>query len=288
MKLGAHVSTSGGLDKAIDRGASIGCETIQIFGSSPQSWAYKPLPEAQTAIFREKAREAGIGPVFLHAIYLINLGTPNPANLEQGIGSLINYMKLAAEVGASGVIFHPGSHKGAGYDGILKQTVSSIEGVLDNSPETPWLTIENTAGMGQHIGARFEELGRIIRSVDAAYRDRLKICLDTQHSYAAGYDIATKDGLEAMLAEFDECIGLDRLAAVHVNDSKYVLGAGVDRHENIGEGYIGLQGFENILSNPAFRDVPFFLEVPGFDNKGPDKENLDILKEIRARVSEES
>ena len=288
MKLGAHVSTSGGLDKAIDRAVGIGCEAIQIFGSSPQSWAYKPLPEAQTAIFREKAKEAGIGPVFFHAIYLINLGTPNPASLEKGISSLISYMNLASDVGASGVIFHPGSHKGAGYDGILKQTVSSIEGVLDNSPEAPWLTLENMAGMGQHIGARFEELGRIITSVDTAYRDRLKICLDTQHSYAAGYDIATKDGLEAMLAEFDECIGLDRLAAIHVNDSKYALGAGVDRHENIGEGYIGLQGFENILSNPAFRDVPFFLEVPGFENKGPDKEDLDILKEIRARVSKES
>ena len=287
MKLGAHVSTSGGLDKAIDRGADIGCEAIQIFGSSPQSWAYKPVPEAQTAAFKEKAKASGIGPVYFHAIYLINLGTSNPVNLEKGIDSLINYMKLASEVEAGGVIFHPGSHKGVGYDGILKQTVSSIERVLDSSPGTPWLTLENTAGMGQHIGARFHELGGIISAVDTAYRDRLRICLDTQHSYAAGYDIATRDGLEAMLAEFDECIGLDRLAAVHVNDSKYALGAGVDRHENIGEGYIGLQGFENILGNPAFRDVPFFLEVPGFDNKGPDKENLDILKGIRARVSGE-
>lgn len=287
MKLGAHVSTSGGLDKAIDRGADIGCEAIQIFGSSPQSWAYKPVPEAQTDAFKEKAKSSGIGPVYFHAIYLINLGTSNPASLEKGIDSLINYMKLASAVEAGGVIFHPGSHKGVGYDGILKQTVSSIERVLDSSPGTPWLTLENTAGMGQHIGARFQELGGIISAVDTAYRDRLRICLDTQHSYAAGYDIATRDGLEAMLAEFDECIGLDRLAAVHVNDSKYALGAGVDRHENIGEGYIGLQGFENILGNPAFRDVPFFLEVPGFDNKGPDKENLDILKGIRARVSGE-
>ena len=288
MKLGAHVSTAGGLDKAIDRGVEIGCETIQIFGSAPQAWAYKPVPEAQTRAFREKAAEASISPVFFHAIYLINLGTPDPASLEKGIESLVNYMRLAADVEAGGVIFHPGSHKGAGYEGILDQTVRSLERVLERSPEGPWLTVENMAGMGQHIGARLDELGRIMAALDPSYKERLKVCLDTQHCYAAGYDIATRDGLEAMLAEFDECIGLDKLVAVHANDSKRVLGAGVDRHENIGQGYIGLEGFENIMSNPAFRDVPFFLEVPGLEHKGPDRENLDILKEIRSRVAQGS
>ena len=287
MKLGAHVSTAGGLDKAIDRAVVIGCETIQIFGSSPQSWAYNPVSDAQTSAFREKAAEADIAPVFFHCIYLINLGAQNPEALEKGIASLMNYMELAAEVDARGIIFHPGSHKGSGYEGIFEQTVSSIERVLENSPEGPWLTLENTAGMGQHIGARLDELGRIIAAVSPTYRDRLKVCLDTQHCLAAGYDVATKDGLEAMLAEFDECIGLDNLVAVHANDSKYAVGAGVDRHENIGQGYIGLQGFENIMSNPAFQDVPFFLEVPGFEHKGPDRQNLDILKEIRSRVTPE-
>ena len=288
MKLGAHVSTAGGLDKALDRGLEIGCETIQIFGSSPQSWAYKPVPEAQTRAFREKAQESGISPVFFHAIYMINLGTPNLANVEKGIDSLVNYMKLAAEIGAAGVIFHPGSHKGAGYEGILRQTVSSIERVLQSSPEGPWLTLENTAGMGQHIGARFDELGRIIGAVDPALRDRLKICLDTQHCYAAGYDVSTTQGLDAAMAEFDECIGLENLVAIHANDSKYPLGGGVDRHENIGQGHIGLQGFENIIANSAFRDVPFFLEVPGAENKGPDKHNLDILKDMRSRLVPEA
>ena len=287
MELGAHVSTAGGLDKAIDRSVEIGCEAIQIFGSSPQSWAYKPVPEAQTSAFRERAREESIAHVFFHAIYLINLGTSNLANLEKGMDSLVNYLKLAEEVGAQGVIFHPGSHKGAGYDGIFKQTVSSIAEVLERAPVGPWLTLENTAGMGQHIGARFDELGRIISAVDQSHRGRLKVCLDTQHSFAAGYDVASKDGLEAMLAEFDECIGLDNLVAVHANDSKCPLGGGIDRHENIGQGHIGLQGFENIMGNLAFRDVPFFLEVPGLEHKGPDRENLDILKEIRSRVATE-
>ena len=285
MKLGAHVSTAGGLDKAIDRGAEIGCEAIQIFGSSPQGWAYKTPAETQTQAFRDKAREHGIGPVFFHGIYLINLGSANPELVEKGIGSLINYMHLSTEVGADGVIFHPGSHKGAGYEGILDRTISAIEHVLANSPEGPYLTLENTAGMGQHIGAKLEELGRIIKGVDEAYRHRLRVCLDTQHSYAAGYDVATKDGLEAMLSEFDETIGLDNLAAVHANDSKYPLGAGVDRHENIGEGYIGIEGFEYIIANPAFRDVPFFLEVPGPEGKGPDRDNLNILKDMRARLA---
>ena len=283
MYLGAHMSTAGGLDKAIDRGLEIGCEAIQIFGSSPQGWAYKPIPEAQTRAFRDKAREAGLGAVFFHALYLINMGTQVPEHLEKGIQSLISYMGLAAEVEAGGVIFHLGSHKGAGYDAVFQQTVASLERVLEASPPGPYLTLENSAGMGQHIGARFDELGRIMAAVAPDRRSRLKVCLDTQHSYAAGYDVATPDGLEAMLAEFDECIGLDNLAAVHANDSKCALVGGLDRHENIGQGYIGLQGFENIMGNPAFREVPFFREVPGMENKGPDKENLEILKEMRAR-----
>ena len=281
MKLGAHVSTAGGLEKAVDRGAEIGCETIQIFGSPPQGWAFKAVPEAQAQVFREKAREAEIGPVFFHAIYLINLGTPNLDNLEKGLDSLIKYMRLAAEIEGGGVIFHPGSHKGAGFEGILGQTVASIQKVLENSPEGPWLTLENMAGMGQHIGASFQELATIIKTVGSP---RVKICLDTQHCFAAGHDVSTKEGVEKMIAEFDETIGLDRLVAIHANDSKPPLGAGLDRHENIGQGHIGIRGFEAILSNPAFQDLPFFLEVPGFEGKGPDKENLDILKQIRARV----
>ena len=288
MKLGAHMSTAGGLDRAIDRGLEIGAETVQIFGSSPQGWAFKPVPEAITGAFREKAKQAGIGPVFFHAIYLINLGSANPSLVEKGAESLVHYMKLAAEVEASGVIFHPGSHMGAGYEAILHQTVASIERVLELSPEGPYLTLENTAGMGQHIGASLEELGRIIKSVDPAQRGRVKVCLDTQHSFAAGYDVATPDGLEAMLALFDESIGLNNLVAVHANDSKCPLGGGIDRHENIGQGHIGLAGFENIMANPAFKDVPFFLEVPGAEGKGPDRENMDLLKEIRARVAPEA
>ena len=285
MRIGAHVSSAGGLDKAVDRAVDIGCEAIQIFGSSSRSWAFKPLPEEIAGRFRIKAKEAGIGPVFFHAIYLINLATASPENQRKGIDSLVNYMGLAHQIGASGVIFHPGSHSGEGYEAVLDRTVAGIETALEESPEGPWLTIENTAGMGKHIGASFRELGTIISAVKPALRSRLRICLDTQHSFAAGYDVATPNGLEAMLAEFDETIGLDRLAAVHANDSKYPLGGGVDRHENIGEGHIGIFGFETIMANRAFAEVPFFLETPGFDRTGPDKRSVDILKGIRERVS---
>ena len=282
MKLGAHVSIAGGIQNSVERAVEIGCEAIQIFGSSPQSWAFKPIPKEDIDAFKIKVNEAGIGPIFFHCIYLINLGNSNPSNVENAIQSLIKYMHLAFETNAQGIIFHPGSHKGAGYESILKQTASSIIDALEQSPDGPFIVLENTAGMGQQIGSKFEELGRIIDMVGSS---RLKVCLDTQHCFAAGYDISTPEGLNQTLEEFDQEVGLDRLVAVHANDSKYVLGAGVDRHENIGCGHIGIKGFEVIMSHDAFKQVPFFLEVPGFERKGPDRANLDILKGIRSKVT---
>jgi deoxyribonuclease-4 len=281
MKIGAHVSTSGGISKAVARGQEIGCEAIQIFGSSPQAWAFKPVPGEQIELFKQGLADAGIGPVFLHAIYLINLGTPDKEKLKKGIDSLANYMKLAADLGATGVIFHPGSHGGRGYEAVLPQAVEAIKIVLDTAPEGPVLAVENMAGMGRHIGAKFEELGGILDSVDSP---RLKICLDTQHSFAAGYDLTNPEGIQGMLDELDAGPGSANVAAVHANDSKRVCGSGVDRHDNIGEGFIGEEGFAAIMANPAFADVPFLLEVPGFEGNGPDQQNIDILKRIRQQV----
>ncbi|MCH7842066.1 MAG: deoxyribonuclease IV [Chloroflexi bacterium] len=281
MKIGAHVSTAGGISNAVARGQEIGCEAIQIFGSSPQTWAFKPVPGEQIELFKQGLADAGIGPVFLHAIYLINLGTPNKDNLAKGIDSLVNYMNLAADIGAAGVIFHPGSHGGRGYEAVLPQTVEAIKKVLDASPDGPCLAVENMAGMGQHIGARFDELGGILKAVDSP---RLKICLDTQHAFAAGYDLTNIDGIQAMLDELDAGPGSANVAAVHANDSKRVCGSGVDRHDNIGDGFIGEKGFAAIMGNPAFADVPFLLEVPGFEGKGPDRRNIDILKKIRQQA----
>ena len=280
MRLGAHVSTAGGLSKAIDRAQEIGAETIQIFASSPRAWAFKPPSEDEVLAFREKADAADVSPVFLHASYLVNVG--GTADLvEKSIASLADHMNVAGQIAAAGVIFHGGSHKGVGFDGILDQAAVALKEVLSKSPSDVWLIIENSAGMGAHIGSSFEEVGRLMAAIDSP---QVMVCLDTQHCLAAGYNVAADDGIKAAMDEFDREIGLSRLVAVHANDSKMELGSGVDRHENIGEGHLGVKGFETIMGHTAFRDVPFLLEVPGFDKKGPDKENVDRIKRIRSKL----
>ena len=282
MKIGAHVSISGGIDKAVDRALAIGAETIQIFASSPQVWAFKPPIPSTTASFVSKALSAAIDPVFLHAIYLVNLGTQAPDHLNKSIDALTKYMHVAAEIGASGVIFHAGSHKGAGFAAVFDQVVESIGVIIDQSPDHVSLIIENSAGMGQHICCSFQEIGQVINAVGSP---RVKVCLDTQHLFAAGHNIIEKDGLQLAIAEFDEQIGLSKLVAVHANDSKTPLASGVDRHDNIGQGNRGLDGFRVIMGNKAFADIPFLLEVPGNDGNGPDKANIDVLKELRHELT---
>ncbi|MDO8530867.1 MAG: deoxyribonuclease IV [Dehalococcoidia bacterium] len=281
MKIGGHVSAAGGLDKAVDRGVEIGAEALQIFGAPPQSWRRATLAPELAALFRKKAQEKGVQPVFIHGVYLINLATANPENLKKSIASLTAEMVLQGHIGAAGVIFHLGSHKGAGLDNVIAQIVDSIRKVLDGSPTPTMLLIENSAGMGDSIGSRFADIGRIIREVGS---DRVQVCLDTQHAFASGYyNVAERDGLERTLEDFEKHISLKRLRAVHANDSKCPFGGGLDRHENIGEGHIGLKGFKVIMGHTAFKDVPFLLEVPGFEGQGPDRRNVEILKELRGR-----
>ena len=280
MKLGAHVSASGGVDKAIDRAQEMGAETIQMFASSPRAWAFRPVSEDHASEFRRKSQEAGVAPTFLHGSYLVNVGG-NPDLVRKSIDSLSAHMNAAGQIGARGVIFHGGSHKGVGFDGVLDQAVGALQEVLSNTPEEVALIIENSAGMGSHIGASFGEIGKLI---DAIGSPRVMVCLDTEHCFAAGYNLADSEGIDVAMDEFDREIGLAKLVAVHANDAKVELGSGVDRHENIGEGFIGIKGFEVIIGHSAFRDVPFVLEVPGPDKKGPDKENLDRLKAIRTEL----
>jgi deoxyribonuclease-4 len=281
MDLGAHVSTAGGISKAVGRAQEIGAETIQIFASSPRAWAFKPLAEDQILAFRGAIEEAGIKSTYIHGLYLVNIGG-TPELVEKSIVALEQNMHAAGQIGAEGVIFHSGSHKGVGFDAVLDQAAEALSKVLSDSPPDVQLIIENCAGMGAQIGASFGELGRLMKAVD---HPQLKICLDTEHAFAAGYNIADPDGIEGAMAEFDKEIGLDRLVVVHANDAKVELASGVDRHENIGDGHIGLSGFETIMAHPAFQNTPFLLEVPGEDKKGPDKANLDRLKDIRERLA---
>ncbi len=278
MHLGAHVSSAGGIDKAVGRAVEIGAEAMQIFPSSPRMWRFKMAPDANIEKFNQAAAEADMGPTVFHGIYLAALASEDEALVERSIESLTNYLNLAEIAGVAGVLFHPASHKGRGYDAVEKQFVDAVHRVLAAAPGTPWLALENSAGMGDHIGSKFDELGRLVKAIDDP---RIRICFDTQHAFAAGYDVATSAGLEEAMSEFDREIGIDLITSVHGNDSKTPLGSSVDRHENIGEGEIGVDGFAAILGHAAFKDVPIYLEVPGFEKTGPDKKNMDLIKKIR-------
>jgi deoxyribonuclease-4 len=283
MRIGAHVSTSNRADLAIDRAVEIGAEAVQVFVSPPQSWGFKPLDEKIAADFKTKAREYNIGPTVFHAIYLMSLGSDDDALINRGKSSLKKYMNAASELGALGVICHLGSHKGKGFDAVKAKVAAGIQGILSESPDDVLLLLENSAGMGNHIGSKFSELGTMLREIDDP---RVQICLDTQHSFAAGYDLTTPEAVAATMTEFDKEVGIEHLRAVHCNDSKPPFAGAVDRHENIGEGTMGIGAFEAIMANAAFQDVPFYLEVPGFENKGPDIQNVDLIKDIRKRVSQ--
>ena len=281
MRVGAHVSSSGGLTTAFERAGAIGAETIQIFGAPPQVWRRRKIRPEECEAFRAGMAETDIQPVFLHGVYLINLATANPEQLKKSSDALAGDLNLASAIGAKGVIFHVGSHKGAGFDQVLSQIVETLQSVLKETPDDAWIILENSAGMGGSVGSKFSELGAIMKAVDSP---RLQVCLDTEHAYAAGYNLAEQAGIDEAMAEFEREVGVRHLVAVHANDSKIELGGGVDRHDNIGEGHIGREGFEVIMAHQAFADVPFLLEVPGFEKDGPDKPNIDILKEIRAKV----
>ena len=282
MKIGAHVGASGGLTTAFERARAIGAETIQIFGAPPQTWRRRKIRPDECEAFRAGMAETGIEPVFLHGVYLINLATEKPEQLTKSSEALAGDLQLASAIGAKGVIFHVGSHKGVGFDQVRAQIADTLRAVLADTPDDAWIILENSAGQGGSVGSKFNELAA---TIDAVGSSRLKVCLDTEHAYAADYNLAERDGLEEAMAEFDREIGLAQLVAVHANDSKIALGGGVDRHDNIGEGHIGRKGFEVIMAHPAFRGVPFLLEVPGFEKEGPDKKNVDILKRIRKKVA---
>lgn len=282
MRIGAHISSAGGVTKVFDRARAIGAEAVQIFPSAPQQWRAPSFTDEQVAEFRSLHAESGM-PAFFHAVYLINLGSADEALLGRSVESLKQSLFWAGQLGISGTIFHVGSHLGVGWDeSLTRQVCRLMRQVLDGAPNDALLLLENNAGQGNCIGGKWAELGAIIRGLEG--HPRLGVCLDTCHALAMGYDIATPAGCEAAMDDFDREIGFDRLVAVHANDSKMPLGGLRDRHENIGDGHIGLEGFAAIMRHPAFSDVPFLLEVPGLAGSGPDVENVMRLKAIRAGV----
>jgi deoxyribonuclease-4 len=281
MLIGAHVSAAGGSNKAVARAEEIGAECFQIFASSPRMWSAKPISEDIAEKYQAEMKRSGLGPTVLHGKYLVALGSADPELLAKSEVALQADIAAANTLGALGVIFHPASHRGQGFEAVVDQFANSVRKILDNEPGDSLLMLETSAGAGDHIGSSFSELGTLITAIGS---DRVAVCLDTQHVWAAGYNIAAADTLKTTLDEFDKEIGLGLLRSVHANDSMRELGSSVDRHENIGDGLIGTAGFQVLMAHEAFKRVPFYLEVPGTGKSGPDKPNIDRLKAIRSQV----
>ena len=281
VQLGAHVSTSGGIHTAIDRIEAIGGDCVQIFTQSPRAWRPTNHDPANFERFKERRAEAGIGGVVCHAVYLINLASPNDELYEKSVAALENTVDVASGIEADGVVFHVGSHQGAGFEVSLKRVVPALRKALKRCSETTWLLIENTAGTGDTIGRSIDELAALYDALDA--HEWLGICLDSCHLYASGYDVTNRGELDRLLGEVDQRIGLERLRALHVNDSKAPLGSNRDRHDNIGDGLIG-EELGVFLSHPKLQGLPAYLEVPGTDGHGPDAEQVRKLKELHARA----
>ena len=281
MLIGAHVSAAGGSNKAVARAEEIGAECMQIFASSPRMWSAKPIADAVAEKYTSEMERAGMGPTVLHGKYLIALFAADPGLLAKSETALRADVAAANKLGALGVIFHPASHRGQGFETVVDQFANSVRKILDAEPGNSLLMLETSAGAGDHIGSTFAELGTLVKAIG---NDRVAVCLDTQHVWAAGYNIAVADTLNETMEEFDKKIGLGRLQSVHANDSMRELGSSVDRHENIGDGLIGSTGFATLMAHDAFKNVPFYLEVPGTGKSGPDRPNIDRLKAIRAEV----
>ena len=280
MQIGAHVSSSGGIDKAIDRAVAIGADSVQVFTQSPRAWRPTNHDPASFDRFREKREEAGIGGVLCHAVYLTNLASPDPVTYERSVAALSNTTEVASAIDADGVVFHVGSHLGSGFEAALEHVLPALEQVLELCTGETWVLMENSAGAGGTIGRSIEELATIYSRIGG--HPRLGVCLDSCHLYVSGVDVTEPAALDACLDELDSAIGLDRLRALHVNDAAAPLGSNRDRHANILEGELG-EKLGVFLSNPRLQGLPAVLETAGPDNRGPDAAEVSKTKELRAR-----
>jgi deoxyribonuclease-4 len=280
VEFGAHVSSAGGIDTAIDRIEAIGGDCVQVFTQSPRMWrptAHKPESVER---FRTRRAEAGIGGVVCHALYLCNLAAPDDVIYEKSVLTMRTTVDAACAIRADGVIFHVGSHLGAGFEAGLDRTCVALAHVLDRCAGDTWLLMENSAGAGSTIGRSIEELAALVDRLDG--HPRLGVCLDTCHLYVSGYDVTDPAAVDALVVELDERIGLDRLRALHVNDTAAPLGSNLDRHANILEGLMG-EGLGAFLAHPAFQHLSAYLEVPGVEKQGPNANEIRKLRDLHAR-----
>lgn len=276
--IGAHVSTGGGLFSAIDRAEEIGANIIQIFGSSPRTWRAKMPSESDVLKFKERIEGSSIKKVYLHATYLVNLGSASDDIYTYSRQSLIDHLTIGEMIGAEGLIFHIGSSKGISKVEAIQKEVDAVHYILDRVPGKISLCMENTAGGGEKIGETFEEMADLF---NRAKSERVQLCFDTAHAFEAGwFSEYTPTTVKQFFKMWDKEIGLENLSVLHVNDSKTAHSSHHDRHENIGTGEIGIKGFQALRNEQMLSGIPWILEVPGFLGEGPDKKNIDIVKSL--------
>jgi deoxyribonuclease IV len=273
------MSSAGGIYTAIDRIEAIGGDCVQVFTQSPRMW--KPTAHKPEAIerFRSRRAEAGLAGVVCHALYLVNLAAPDDVIYEKSIAAMQATVTAATAIESDAVIFHVGSHLGAGLDAGLERVVAALRQILELCDGSTWLAIENSAGAGGTIGRSIDELAVLVAALER--HPRLGICLDSCHLYASGYDVTDRGAVDDLVAQVDQTIGLDRLCALHLNDSATPLGSNRDRHANILEGEIG-EGMGAFIGHPAFQELCAYLEVPGAGD-GPDANELAKVRGIHAR-----
>lgn len=281
MILGAHESTAGGMASAFDRARRDRCETFQVFGSSSRQWAPREIAEAEVREFRRLARHAKLGPIASHACYLINLAAPPGQVRRRSLAALSGEVARCAELGIPYVILHPGSHVGSGESAGVRRVSQALDDVLAGAPRGVKVLIENTAGQGDCVGHAFAHLRDVLGAARSSRR--LGVCIDTQHAFAAGHDLRTEEGYGRCFEELERAVGLERLLAFHLNDSKRPLGVRVDRHENIGLGHLGLAPFRRLVNDPRFARIPGYLETPPIDGKESFSRNLGILRGLSRR-----
>jgi len=278
MLIGAHVSTAGGLDKAIERGAEIGCESIQIFNQSPRMWRPTKYGDEDFAAFREAMDASPVEAVAIHAVYLINCATKDSELRKKSLASLTHALRTGDGIDAAGVVLHPGAQKGEALAPSMKRAAKVIAAALEDSEGCP-LLLEQTAGHKGLLGRDFDETAELIELAGGG--KRLGLCLDSCHLFVQGYDVTDEVHLANVLDEADEKVGLERLRCVHVNDAAAPLGSRRDRHANVGQGEMGKRGLAAFLSEPRFEGLPATLETPGPAKKGPDKKEVQAAKRLR-------
>ncbi len=280
---GAHMSVAGGFQNAFAAAAQSGCDCLQIFVKNQRQWRAPSLAQEQIDAYRAAAAESAVAPVVAHASYLLNLASPDPANRKKSIAAMIDELQRCEALGVSALIFHPGAYLDDTVEAGIRRIARSLDEVHKACAGfATRILLETTAGQGTAIGYRFEEISAVIEQTkDAA---RLGVCLDTCHLFASGYDFRAADGYAAMIAEMNDTFGTQRVGCIHVNDSKRELGSRVDRHDHIGKGKIGKNGFAHFVNDPRWRNVPFILETPkGKDGRGSDLDKVN-LKRLRTML----